>query len=142
MKIKEIKEYSLRVFNAVSGLLLQLAPGSELLTRERFKKILKSEGTHLFIAEYENKIVGMLTIVIYDVPTATRVWIEDVVIDESHRGLGFGKKLINFAIGFAGSTGAKSVDLTSRPSRIAANQLYQKSGFAIRETNVYRYSLG
>jgi ribosomal protein S18 acetylase RimI-like enzyme len=141
MEIKEINRFSPRVYSAVLQLLPQLAPGSELLTKEHFKKILKTEGTHLFMAEHENRIVGMMTIAIYDVPTATRVWIEDVVVDESQRGLGFGKELINFAIDFARSTGAKEVDLTSRPSRIAANRLYQKAGFAIRETNVYRYTL-
>jgi GNAT superfamily N-acetyltransferase len=139
MEIKEINRFSIRVFDAVLRLLPQLAPDSELLIKERFKKILKSEVTHFFIAEHENKIIGMMTMVVYIIPTATRVWIEDVVVDESQRGLGFGKDLINFAINFARSTGAKTVDLTSRPFRIAANQLYQKIGFVLRETNVYRY---
>ena len=35
--------------------------------------------------------------------------------------------------------GAKTIDLTSRPSREAANRLYQRLGFEMRETNVYRY---
>jgi ribosomal protein S18 acetylase RimI-like enzyme len=141
MEIKEINRFSVKVFDAVLRLLPQLAPGSEALPDERFRKILKTEGTHLFVAEHENKIVGMLTLVIYDIPTATRAWIEDVIVDESQRGLGFGMELINFAIEFARSSGAKAVDLTSRPSRITANRLYQKTGFAIRETNVYRYNL-
>jgi ribosomal protein S18 acetylase RimI-like enzyme len=141
IRIKEINRFSVRIFDAVSRLLPQLASGSESLTKERFKKILKSEATHFFIAEHRNNIAGMMTIAVYDIPTATRAWIEDVVVDESQRGLGFGKEMLNFAIRFAGSTGAKTVDLTSRPFRIAANQLYQKSGFAIRETNVYRYQL-
>jgi ribosomal protein S18 acetylase RimI-like enzyme len=141
MEIKEINRFSVKVFDAVLRLLPQLASGSGSIPDERFRKILKTEGTHLFIAEHENKIVGMLTLVIYDIPTATRAWIEDVVVDESQRGLGFGMELINFAIEFARSSGAKAVDLTSRPSRITANRLYQKTGFAIRETNVYRYDL-
>jgi ribosomal protein S18 acetylase RimI-like enzyme len=141
IRIKEINRFSVRIFDAVSRLLPQLGSGLESLTREHFKKILKSEATHFFIAEKGNKIVGMLTIAVYDIPTVTKVWIEDVVVDESQRGLGFGKEMINFAIGFAGSTGAKTVDLTSRPFRIAANHLYQKSGFTLRETNVYRYQL-
>jgi ribosomal protein S18 acetylase RimI-like enzyme len=141
MEIKEINRFSVKVFDAVLRLLPQLAPGSKSLSDDRFRKILKTEGTHLFIAEHENKIVGMLTLVIYDIPTATRAWIEDVVVDESQRGQGFGMELINFAIEFARSSGAKAVDLTSRPTRITANRLYQKTGFAIRETNVYRYDL-
>jgi len=142
MKIKEINRFSVRVFNAVLRLMPQLAPDSELPTKKQFKGILTSERTHFFIAELDNKeIVGILTIVIYDIPSGTKVWIEDVVVDESQRGKGFGKELLLFAINFARSTGAESIELTSRPSRIAANQLYQKSGFVIRETNVYRYTL-
>lgn len=41
----------------------------------------------------------------------------------------------------AGEPSAKTVDLTSRPSREAANRLYRKTGFELRETNVYRIAL-
>jgi ribosomal protein S18 acetylase RimI-like enzyme len=34
-----------------------------------------------------------------------------------------------------------TVDLTSRPSREAANRLYQRAGFQLRETNLYRFDL-
>ena len=34
--------------------------------------------------------------------------------------------------------GCRTVDLTSRPSREAANRLYQRAGFVPRDTNVYR----
>jgi ribosomal protein S18 acetylase RimI-like enzyme len=106
-----------------------------------FKEILKSKKTHLFIAELNKKqIAGMLTIGTYDIPTGTKVWIEDVVVDESQRGKGIGRALTLFAIDFAKSKGYKAIELTSRPSRIAANQLYRNMGFVLRETNVYRYN--
>jgi len=82
----------------------------------------------------------MLTIGTYDIPSGTKVWIEDVVVDESHRGEGIGRQLTLFAIDFAKSKGYKTLELTSRPSRIAANQLYRTLGFTLRETNVYRYN--
>ncbi len=142
MKIREIKRFNITVYNAVLGLLLQLAPGTELPSKEHFKKILKSDKTHLFIAELENRqIVGMLTIGTYEIPSGTRLWIEDVVVDESQRGKGFGRDLTLFAIGFARSLNAKSIELTSRPSRIEANKLYQSLGFVKRETNIYRLLL-
>jgi ribosomal protein S18 acetylase RimI-like enzyme len=141
MEIKEINRFSVKVFDAISSLMQQLSPGSGPLTEEHFMKILEAEATHLFVVEDEDKIAGMMTVVIYDIPTSTRAWVEDVVVDEAQRGLGFGMEMMDFAIAFAGSKGAKSVDLTSRPSRITANRLYQKAGFAIRETNVYRYIL-
>ena len=142
LKIKEINKFNIRIFDAVLRLLPQLSPDAELPTKKHFKRILKSGSTHLFIAELgKGKIVGMLTIGIYDIPSGTRVWIEDVVVDDSQRGKGFGKELTLFAIDFAKSLGAESVGLTSRPSRIAANQLYQRLGFVRRETNVYMYNL-
>jgi ribosomal protein S18 acetylase RimI-like enzyme len=141
MEIREIHRFSNRVFYATVRLLPQLAPDSPLPGKEHFKRILKSKSTHLFIAELDNKIAGILTIATYDIPTGIKVWIEDVVVDESLRGKGIGKALMLFSINYAKSLGAESIELTSRPSRVAASQLYQKIGFVIRETNVYKYSL-
>ena len=141
IEIREINRFSNRVFAATLSLLPQLAPDSALLTMDHFKRILKSKSTHLFIVELDNKIAGILTIATYDIPSGKKVWIEDVVVDELQRGKGIGKALMLFSINYAKSLGAKSIELTSSPSRVAANQLYQKIGFVIRETNVYKYSL-
>jgi ribosomal protein S18 acetylase RimI-like enzyme len=143
MKIKKIKRFSLRVYEAVLSLLPQLASEADLPTKEYFESILKSENIHFFIAELDNKqIVGMITIGTYRMLSGTKVWIEDVVVDESQRGKGIGKELILHAIYYSGSLGAKSVGLTSRPFRTSANRLYQKLGFVRYETNVYKYLLG
>jgi ribosomal protein S18 acetylase RimI-like enzyme len=140
MKIKEVTRFSNKVFNGVLKLLPQLDPHTTSFTEIHFTEILKSKRTHLFIAELDNnQIAGMLTIGTYDIPTGTKVWIEDVVVDESKRGKGIGRELTLFAIDFAKSKGYKAIELTSRPSRMAANQLYRNLGFVLRETNVYRY---
>jgi ribosomal protein S18 acetylase RimI-like enzyme len=142
MKITEVSRFSIRVYNAVIKLLPQLSEGTELPSREHIKAILKSRGTHLFIAELDdNQIIGMMTISTYGIPTGTKVWIEDVVVDDSQRGKGFGKELIMFAIDYTRSIDAKTIDLTSKPSRIAANRLYHMTGFVLRKTNVYRFTL-
>jgi ribosomal protein S18 acetylase RimI-like enzyme len=142
MIIKEVSRYSQRVFLAASKLLSQLDPDSDMITEERLKSILRSGHTHFFIAETENKkIAGMLSAVVYFIPTGIKFWIEDVVVDEDYRGKGIGKELMMHAMEYAKSTGAKSIDLTSRPSRVAANTLYRELGFVLRETNVYRYTL-
>jgi ribosomal protein S18 acetylase RimI-like enzyme len=142
MKIKMINRFSERAFEAVSGMLTQLSPDAALLTRDNFKSILASEGSHLFISELDNKkITGMLSIGTYQTPTGIKVWIEDVVVDESYRGKGIGKELMIFALNYSKSLGAKDVRLTSRPSRIAANKLYSKLGFKKYETNFYKYML-
>ncbi len=139
MKIREIKRPGESIFRAVTALLPQLSPGGAVLTPEHLSRILKRKGTHLFVAENNRKIAGMLTLVSYEIPSATRFWIEDVVVDESFRGKGIGRELVLFAIEFAKAKGASSIDLTSRPSRVAANLLYQKTGFERRETFTYRY---
>ncbi|SDU79534.1 Ribosomal protein S18 acetylase RimI [Arcanobacterium phocae] len=86
----------------------------------------------------EAPILGMLTLVTFEIPTGWRAWVEDVVVDEAARGKGVGASLVTTAIELAKKRGAKTVDLTSRPSREAANRLYQRAGFELRETNVYR----
>jgi ribosomal protein S18 acetylase RimI-like enzyme len=89
----------------------------------------------------DGPIVGMLTLVLFRLPTGLRAWIEDVVVDSAARGRGVGEALTQAAVGLARAKGAATVDLTSRPSREAANRLYQKLGFEPRQTNVYRYDL-
>lgn len=142
LTIREVKRFNKRIHEAVARLIPQLNPHLTVPDDEHIKSIIKAKRTHLFIAELEsNKIVGLFTIASYDIPTGTRVWIEDVVVDESERGKGIGKEMMIFAIGFAKSIGAREIDLTSRPERVSANQLYLKLGFVKRETNAYRYKL-
>ena len=86
-------------------------------------------------------ILGMLSLATFEIPTGVRAWVEDVVVDEAARGQGAGQSLVVAAIEHAKKIGARTVDLTSRPSREAANRLYQRAGFQLRETNVYRVTL-
>jgi ribosomal protein S18 acetylase RimI-like enzyme len=92
------------------------------------------------VGERDGAIVGMLTLVTFRLPTGVRAWIEDVVVDTGARGGGVGEALTQAAIELAADRGAQTVDLTSRPSREAANRLYRRMGFEQRETNVYRFS--
>ena len=94
----------------------------------------------MFFARDETGVLGTLTLAMFAIPTGTRAWIEDVIVDTDARGKGVGQLLTEAAIAYAFEHGAVSVDLTSRPTREAANRLYQRVGFERRETNVYRYS--
>ena len=98
-------------------------------------------GSVLFIARVDGKIAGALTLATFRIPTGVRAWIEDVVVDSEARGHGVGEALNMAAIAEARSRGAITVELTSRPSREAANRLYQRIGFVQRETNIYRFTL-
>ena len=95
----------------------------------------------LYLARLEGRIVGSLTLAFYRMPTGLKAWIEDVVVDVAARGHGVGESLNLSAIAEAAQRGAKNVNLTSRPSREAANRLYARLGFVRYDTNVYRYSI-
>lgn len=88
----------------------------------------------------QGRIVGMLTLIVFRIPTGIRAWIEDVVVDETARGRGVGEALSQEAVRRALDLGARTVELTSRPSREAANRLYRRLGFVRRDSNVYRYT--
>jgi ribosomal protein S18 acetylase RimI-like enzyme len=127
---------------AFAHLVPQLSSSNPPPTEEELAEIVASPASTLFLArDAEGRIAGTLTLCTFRIPTGIRAWIEDVVVDESARGLGVGKALTQAAVDEARSRGARTVDLTSRPSREAANRLYQSMGFALRETNVYRLSL-
>ncbi|MFM8644097.1 MAG: GNAT family N-acetyltransferase [Actinomycetota bacterium] len=127
------------VVAACHRLIPQLSSSSSLITKSELAKIVDGDATVLFAARIDGEIVGLLTLAVFRIPTAVRAWIEDVVVDERARGKGVGEALNHAALAEAKRRGAKTVDLTSRPSREAANRLYQRIGFNRRDTNVYRY---
>ena len=124
---------------ACHRLIPQLSSSAKPMTNDELAEIIESDSTSMLVARVDNQIVGLLTLAVFRIPTAVRAWIEDVVVDSSARGHGVGEALNVAAIAEAKRRGAKTVDLTSRPSREAANRLYQRIGFVARETNVSRF---
>lgn len=110
-------------------------------TREELQKVIQSKDAFILIAKENNEIIGTLTLAFYHIPSGKRAWIEDVVVDESARGKGVAASLMNHAISVVRENGIRKIDLTSRPFRKAANKLYLKLGFEIRDTNYYRLTL-
>ena len=129
------------VLAACHRLIPQLSSSSAPISAKELEEIIESDTTVLFAARSGQEIVGLLTLTIFRIPTGVRAWIEDVVVDNQARGQGVGDALNRAALAEAERRGAKTVDLTSRPSREAANRLYQRLGFKQRYTNVYRYDL-
>ncbi len=130
------------VVEAFARLIPQLSKSSPAPTKAELQAIASNEACFLLIArDDDGALLGSLTLVVFPIPTAIRAWIEDVVVDDAARGKGVGEALNMYALTLAAENGAKTVDLTSRPSREAANRLYQRIGFVARETNVYRYTL-
>ena len=141
MNVEIATAYTDELQSALEHLVQQLSSTAPAPTPALINEILNSDATTLFIARHEERVVGSLTLAIFTIPTGIRAWIEDVVVDESARGLGCGSALTRAAVDYARSRGARSVDLTSRPSREAANRLYRTLGFEVRETNVFRLNL-
>lgn len=127
--------------SAFTELIPQLSSSSPPPSSAELRAIVDSEDTVLYVARLDGRIVGSLTLAFYRIPTALKAWIEDVVVDGSARGAGVGEALSRAAVDQARARGAKHVSLTSRPKREAANRLYQRIGFQLYETNVYRYNL-
>jgi ribosomal protein S18 acetylase RimI-like enzyme len=131
------------VAEAVARLLPLLSRSIPAPTPAEVDEIASSPATTLFVARdgEGGPIVGTLTLALFRIPTGVRAWIEDVIVSDVTRGRGCGEQLTRAALEAARGAGARTVELTSRPSREAANRLYQRLGFEIRDTNVYRYTL-
>lgn len=126
---------------AMGRLLPQLSSSGKSLPAEQVTELIQQDALTLFVYRTEEGVIeGMLSLILFKIPTGLRAWIEDVVVSEATRGQGAGQQLVEAAVKFAQHRGARTVDLTSRPTREAANRLYQRCGFALRETNVYRFA--
>jgi ribosomal protein S18 acetylase RimI-like enzyme len=142
MEIEVVSEVTDELCRAFERLVPQLStapvPGREVL-----EEIVRSEAANLLAVRHpeSGEIAGVLTLVLFRVPTGRRAWIEDMVVDEQARGQGIGEALLRAAIDLAEERGAQGIGLTSRESREAANRLYQRAGFQLRRTNLYHLPL-
>lgn len=150
IEVAEVAEATPEVVAALQRLVPQLSSSSPPPTEAELAQVATSPATTLLVARRAgggdgdggDGIVGSLTLASFRIPTGLRAWIEDVVVDQGARGAGVGEALLRHALALATGAGARSVDLTSRPSREAANRLYRRVGFKPRETNVWRYDRG
>lgn len=131
------------VTERISALLNSLRQASVPLEHSQLQELLTKDSFHLFVAEdEEGVIIGMLTLTSCNTLAGDRLWIEDVIVDESRRGHGTGRALLREAISYARNTlKAASIALTSNPSRTAARSLYRSEGFEEYNTGVFRKHL-
>lgn len=139
--VEKASQVTDEVVAAFELLIPQLSSSNPPPTRDQLVEIVNAPESVLFLARVDGAIVGSLTLATFRIPTGVRAWIEDVVVDAGARGHGVGEALNTAAIEEARIRGAITVELTSRPSREAANRLYQRLGFVARDTNVYRYTI-
>jgi len=139
IKYKFYSDYQHSSFDikSINYLLTQLTQNPEKITTAKLEKI--SQNNRLLLAlDQNNKIVGMATLVLINIPTGNSGRIEDVVVDDKFRGQGIGTTLIKKLIAEGKKLHLKKIDLTSKPERVEANKLYLSLNFCRYETNVYR----
>ena len=153
MSVELIEQSSPELVAAMERLIPQLSRSAMPLTAEQTQALVDQDSVYLFVFRTDKPVIaadgneveagtilGMLSLATFAIPTGVRAWVEDVVVDAGTRGMGAGQQLVEAAVAHAQKIGARTVDLTSRPSREAANRLYRRCGFELRETNVYRYA--
>ena len=153
MSVELIEQSSPELVAAMERLIPQLSRSAKPLTAQQTQALVAQDGVYLFVFRTDKPVIaadgneveagtilGMLSLATFAIPTGVRAWVEDVVVDAGTRGMGAGQQLVEAAVAHAQKIGARTVDLTSRPSREAANRLYRRCGFELRETNVYRYA--
>ena len=141
VRVEILDEVTAEVVDAFGRLLPQLSRSAQPLDEDALRRLVSCEADTVLIARSDDLIVGTLTLVMFPIPSGLRAWIEDVVVDESARGQGVGAALTEEALRLARLAGVRTVDLTSRPERGAANRLYQRLGFQRRESHVYRFTV-
>jgi ribosomal protein S18 acetylase RimI-like enzyme len=135
--LREVTDEAVEAFRRLTP---QLSSSADPPDHRALNRIVSSSASTLLIARSGDEITGTLTLVMFPIPTGLRAWIEDVIVDEAARGQGIGQILTVEALRIAEQAGARTVDLTSRPSRVAAGRLYERAGFQSRSTRLYRYT--
>ncbi|MEV0368364.1 GNAT family N-acetyltransferase [Streptomyces sp. NPDC050636] len=136
-----IREASQELVDAFGRLLPQLSSTAKPLDYEAVDRMVTCDANKVLVARTSEAIVGTLTLVLLPLPSGLRARIEDVVVDSGARGHGVAGLLTEEALRIAREAGARTVDLTSRPDRAAANRFYERLGFRVRRSTVYRFLL-
>jgi ribosomal protein S18 acetylase RimI-like enzyme len=141
VEVEVVRETTDEIVDAFGRLLPQLSSSAEPLDREAVERLVREEASTLLVARDGGDIVGTLTLVLFRIPSGLRARVEDVVVDTEARGRGVAATLTRHALRLAQEAGARTVDLTSRPDRAAANRLYERLGFKTRESTLFRFSI-
>lgn len=139
MKTYRLENIDEKKAKQVNFLLNMLDPALPEIDQKRLVRSVEDEDLYLFVAETDGHLAGMLTLTYCETLSRRKYWIEDVIVDSSFRGKGFGRELVRAAVNFAREKeGIPTIYLTSNPSRISARSLYISEGFEEYETGVFR----
>jgi len=140
--VEQLKKISLQDADRIRILVTKLGQRHKPLSDEDLQTMIDSSVTTILVVRNpkEKHIVGMVTLAVYRIPYLKKAYLDDLIVDETHRGKGLGSKLIAAAMKLAEEKGAAYLDFTSHPSRTGANLLYEKLGFKKKESNAYRFT--
>lgn len=141
VQVEIAREAGAELVAAFGRLLPQLSRSAKPLDLTAVDRIVRCDTNTVLVARAHGEIVGTLTLVQIPVPSGLRARIEDVVVDGAARGHGVAGLLMREAVRLVREAGARTVDLTSGADRASANRLYERLGFAVRDSSVYRMLL-
>ncbi|EJW93040.1 acetyltransferase, GNAT family [gut metagenome] len=139
--LKELTVYTQKQFMELGVLMKQLSD-RVTLTEESLKAVVDDPNCRLYVlCDGEERIVGCATLCVFHSPTGRKASVEDVVVSEDLRGWHLGRRLMEHLLAEARTLAPIELHLTSKPTRVAANALYQSLGFVRKETNAYTLRL-
>lgn len=135
--VEELISYSPQDLADLDALMHTLSPTS-FCDEALLKSALADANVHVYVIRDGGHIVASGTLCLKHTLEFTIADIESVVVSAKCRGRGYGKELMAAMIEAARGFKAHHIQLTSNPSRIAANRLYQSLGFERYETNCHK----
>lgn len=138
IKILELRRATPKSLKDINNLLPQLSKTPKPLSLKLLDSIVRDKNIRLVVAKEGTQIIGMATLILMIAPNGKRAKVEDVVVDEKHRGKGIGEKISKKLIVIAKSKKMRRIELTTGQKRIAAHRLYEKIGFKKKDSDVYR----
>lgn len=139
--IERLQEFSSVDYAQLRDLFSQLS-SSNVFSEDDFKRVLSDGNSFVYVIKnFDGRIIATGSLCIFNSPFARRASIEEVVVEESYRGLGLGKQILHRLLEEASAHSPITVQMTSRPSRVAANSMYKNAGFNTKDTNFYSLKL-
>lgn len=145
MRIEAVRHTTLELHESLARLLPQLNPTLPLPDTERLERIVADPDVVLLVArdDANDEIVGTTTVIVYTTPFWIKARLDEVVVDASARGRGVGEALVKAALDVARERGAQIAELQSArtEAREPAHRLYERLGFQVRNSDVFRIAL-
>jgi ribosomal protein S18 acetylase RimI-like enzyme len=141
IEIFELKQATQQIVDELVTLGRALHEDERTMTLQELEDLIADQTAVVIVAQDGGYIIGMATLYFFQKIGSRTSLLEDVIVDSRYRGQGLGEKLVQAIIEVARSRKVKTISLTSRPVRVAAHKLYEKLGFKIKETTVFKITL-